>query len=47
MILCALVFVVSLLWVREAPLRRELDEVPGAVGDEASPQPAGALNRPE
>jgi MFS family permease len=36
-VLCALVFVVSLLWVREVPLRRGLDEV--AVGDEPSPQP--------
>jgi len=39
-ILCALVFVVSLLWVREAPLRRELDEAPPVVVDETSPQPA-------
>jgi EmrB/QacA subfamily drug resistance transporter len=46
-ILCALVFLVSLLWVREAPLRRELDETPPVVGDEASPQPAGVVNRPE
>jgi EmrB/QacA subfamily drug resistance transporter len=36
--LCALVFVVSVLWVREVPLREGLDEVP--VGDEASPQAA-------
>jgi EmrB/QacA subfamily drug resistance transporter len=35
--LCAGVFVISLLWVREAPLRTELEGV--AVGDEASPQP--------
>ena len=46
-ILCALVFLVSLLWVREAPLRRDLDETPPGVGDEASPQPAGVVNRPE
>ena len=39
-ILCVLVFVISLLWVREAPLRRELDEAPPVVGDETSPQPA-------
>jgi hypothetical protein len=37
--LCALVFVISLLWVREVPLRHGFDEPP--VGDEASPQPAG------
>jgi hypothetical protein len=38
--LCAIVFVISLLWVREVPLRRGYgDEVP--LGDEASPQPAG------
>ncbi len=38
--LCALVFVISLLWVREVPLRRGVEEeVP--LGDEASPQPAG------
>jgi EmrB/QacA subfamily drug resistance transporter len=35
--LCAAVFVISLLWVREAPLRTELEALP--VGDEASPQP--------
>ena len=38
--LCVLVFVISLLWVREVPLRRGYgDEIP--LGDEASPQPAG------
>ncbi|MGZ4438806.1 MAG: MDR family MFS transporter [Gaiellaceae bacterium] len=38
--LCAAVFVISLVWVREVPLRRGYEEeVP--VGDEASPQPAG------
>jgi EmrB/QacA subfamily drug resistance transporter len=36
-VLCAGVFVISLLWVREAPLRTEFEDVP--VGDEASPQP--------
>jgi EmrB/QacA subfamily drug resistance transporter len=36
-VICAAVFVISLLWVREAPLRTELEEIP--VGDEASPQP--------
>jgi MFS family permease len=46
-VLCACVFVISLLWVREVPLRKGLDEAPPTVGDEASPQPAGALNRPE
>src|SRR5207249_325330 len=35
--LCAAVFVISLLWVREAPLRTELEGI--AVGDEVSPQP--------
>jgi hypothetical protein len=35
--LCVAVFVVSLLWVREAPLRTELEAVP--VADEAAPQP--------
>jgi len=35
--LCAAVFVISLLWVREAPLRTELEGL--SVGDEASPQP--------
>ncbi len=35
--LCAAVFVISLLWVREAPLRTELEGM--TVGDEASPQP--------
>jgi predicted MFS family arabinose efflux permease len=34
---CAAVFVVSLLWVREVPLRRELEGI--AVGDQPSPQP--------
>ena len=35
--LCVAVFVISLLWVREAPLRTELEGV--TVGDEVSPQP--------
>jgi EmrB/QacA subfamily drug resistance transporter len=34
--LCVAVFVISLLWVREVPLRTGLEGVP--VGDEASPQ---------
>jgi predicted MFS family arabinose efflux permease len=38
-LLCAVVFLVSLLWVREVPLREGLEEPP--VGDEASPQPGG------
>jgi hypothetical protein len=37
--LCALVFVISLLWVREVPLRGGFDEET-VVGDDASPQPA-------
>jgi hypothetical protein len=41
-VLCALVFAVSLLWVREVPLRRGLEET--GLGDEASPQQA-ALRR--
>jgi len=36
--LCALVFVISLLWVREVPLRRGVEDEP-VYGDEASPQP--------
>jgi hypothetical protein len=36
--LCAVVFVVSLLWVREVPLRSGVEDEP-AYGDEASPQP--------
>jgi EmrB/QacA subfamily drug resistance transporter len=39
-ILCAFVFVISLLWVREAPLRSGFEDVPPPVGDEASPQQA-------
>ena len=35
--LCAAVFVISLLWVREAPLRTGLEDV--TVADEASAQP--------
>jgi EmrB/QacA subfamily drug resistance transporter len=35
--LCVAVFFISLLWVREAPLRTELEGIP--AGDEASPQP--------
>jgi MFS family permease len=37
--LCALVFVISLLWVREVPLKRGVEDEP-VYGDEASPQPA-------
>jgi EmrB/QacA subfamily drug resistance transporter len=37
-VLCALVFVISLLWVREVPLRHGFEDPP--VGDEASPQTA-------
>jgi EmrB/QacA subfamily drug resistance transporter len=37
--LCALVFVISLLWVREQPLKRGVEDEP-VYGDEASPQPA-------
>jgi MFS family permease len=37
LILCAFVFVISLLWIGEAPLRTELEGV--TVGDESSPQP--------
>ena len=38
--LCAAVFVISLLWVREVPLREGLEDVLPVVGDETSPQPA-------
>jgi hypothetical protein len=38
--LCVAVFVISLLWVREVPLRDDLEEAPRVVGDETSPQPA-------
>jgi hypothetical protein len=41
--LCALVFVISLLWVREVPLRSGVEDEP-VLGDEASLQPAA---RPE
>jgi hypothetical protein len=34
------VFVISLLWVREVPLREGLEDAPPVVGDETSPQPA-------
>jgi hypothetical protein len=34
---CGLVLLVSLLWVREVPLKRGFEDLP--VGDEASPQP--------
>ena len=37
---CGLVFLISLLWVREVPLRHGFEDV--TVGDEASPQPAPA-----
>src|SRR5512132_1062679 len=40
-VLCALGVVISLLWVREVPLRHELEETPPPVGDEGYPQPAG------
>jgi EmrB/QacA subfamily drug resistance transporter len=36
-IVCALVFVISVLWIREVPLRRGFEEV--TIGDEPSPQP--------
>jgi len=39
-ILCLLVFVISLLWVREVPLRHDLEEHAPPVGDEGSPQQA-------
>jgi len=34
------VFVISLLWVRGAPLHKGFEDVPPPVGDEASPQAA-------
>ncbi len=36
-VICGLVLIVSLLWVREAPLKSGFDDLP--VGDEVSPQP--------
>jgi EmrB/QacA subfamily drug resistance transporter len=39
-LLCVLVFVISLLWVREVPLRSGVEDEP-VYGDEASPQPGG------
>jgi EmrB/QacA subfamily drug resistance transporter len=39
-VLCGLVFVISLFWVREVPLRKGIEEEV-AVGDEPSPQAAG------
>ena len=43
-VVCGVVLVVSILWIREVPLRRGFEDV--AVGDEASPQPAtGAAAR--
>ena len=41
--LCAAVFVISLLWVREVPLRQGLEETAPVVGDETSPQPRRQL----
>jgi EmrB/QacA subfamily drug resistance transporter len=38
--LCAAVFVITLLWVREVPLRPGFEDAPQVVGDETSPQPA-------
>jgi MFS family permease len=37
-VVCGLVFLISLFWVREVPLRKGFEEAP--VGDEASPQAA-------
>jgi hypothetical protein len=37
---CGLVFLISLFWVREVPLRHGFEDV--TVGDETSPQPAPA-----
>jgi hypothetical protein len=36
-VVCGIVFVISLFWVREVPLRRGFEDA--TVGDEASPQP--------
>src|SRR4026207_1236759 len=38
-VLCAGVFVISLVWVRETPLRHGLEDLPPG-GDATSPQPA-------
>ena len=39
-VLCLLVFVISLRWVREVPLRHGFEETAPPVGDESSPQQA-------
>jgi EmrB/QacA subfamily drug resistance transporter len=44
-VLCLLVFVISLLWVREVPLRGGLEDTAPPVGDETSPQPAAVRSR--
>jgi len=44
-VLCLLVFVISLLWVREVPLRGGLEDAAPPVGDETSPQPATVRSR--
>jgi EmrB/QacA subfamily drug resistance transporter len=36
-VICGLVLIVSVVWVREAPLKSGFDDLP--IGDEASPQP--------
>jgi len=40
-VVCGLVLLVSLLWVREVPLKRGFEDV--QVGDEASPQPGARI----
>ena len=42
-VLCAGVFVISLLWVRETPLRHGLEDLPPVVGDETSRNPHKAF----
>ena len=37
-VVCGVVFLVSVIWVRETPLKRGFEDLP--VGDESSPQPA-------
>jgi hypothetical protein len=42
---CVLVFLVSLVGIREKPLRRGFEDV--VIGDEASPQPATVARKPQ
>ena len=43
--LCVVVFTISVLWVREVPLRHGLEDTASPVGDEASPQQAAVRSK--